>query len=132
MESSRSWRRLSRLLHVVGDVTSRASVVATVAVTVLVSAVALCVLGFPEAPVAAFATASASVTVVMTFVIQHTQSRQQLATQLKLDELVRSSPDADDLVVHLESADDDELIERERQQIDHHVAQRVPTTRVRR
>ena len=118
-------RRLSHLLHVVSGVTSRAGAGAVVAVAVLIAAATLGALGFPEAPVAAFATISASVTVVMTFVIQHTQSRQQLATQLKLDELIRSSPHADDLLVHLESADDGELIARERDQINHHAAQRL-------
>ena len=37
-------------------------------------------------------------------------------TQLKLDELIRTSP-ADDLFMHLEAGEDDELIERESDQI---------------
>jgi low affinity Fe/Cu permease len=56
------------------------------------------------------------VTLVMLFVIQHTQSRHQLALQLKLDELIRTSPAADDQVVRIEAADVDELDERSRGQ----------------
>ncbi len=113
-------KRLSRVLHVVGDFTSRAVVAVVVAVVVGVFLVALGVAGFPASWEAAFATVAAAVTLVMVFVIQHTQSRQQVATQLKLDELIRSSPQADDLLVHIEAAHDDELLQREQGQIEHH------------
>jgi low affinity Fe/Cu permease len=43
-----------------------------------------------------------------------------MVLQLKLDELIRTSPNADDLLVHLEGADDAELIEREESQVAHH------------
>ena len=52
---------------------------------------------------------SAAITLVMVFAIQHTQSRQQMATQRKLDELVRSMPTADDRLIAAESASDEEL-----------------------
>jgi hypothetical protein len=39
---------------------------------------------------------------------------------LKLDELIRSSPQADDRAVKLEVAPDDELIKREQEQLAHH------------
>ena len=45
---------------------------------------------------------------------------------MKLDELIRSSPQADDLLVHIETAHDDELLEREQSQIEHHTALREP------
>jgi low affinity Fe/Cu permease len=45
----------------------------------------------------------------MVFAIQHTQSRQQMATQRKLDELVRSMPAADNRLIAAESASDEEL-----------------------
>jgi low affinity Fe/Cu permease len=117
-------QRISRILHVVGDVTSKAVFSALVAAGVAVFFVALAARGFPTSWEAGFGTAAAAVTVVMVFVIQHTQSRQQLATQLKLDELIRSSPQADDLLVHIERSHDEELLERERGQIDHHTALR--------
>jgi low affinity Fe/Cu permease len=76
--------------------------------------------GFPSRWQVGFTTIAESVTLIMLFVIQHTQSRQQIVTQLKLDELIRTSPHADDLLVHLEAAPDAELIEREENQVAHH------------
>jgi len=52
---------------------------------------------------------SASITVVMVFAIQHTQARQQSATQRKLDELLRALPAADNRLIATEGAPDDEL-----------------------
>ena len=121
VKSTKSLRRLSKLVHAIGEITSRSSVTTVVAVAVLASLVALIVTGFPQAGTEAFATSVSAVTVVMLFVIQHTQSREQSATQLKLDELIRATPAADDLLVHIESAEEVELIERESEQIAHHV-----------
>ena len=45
-------------------------------------------------------------TTIMVFTIQHTQSREQAATQLKLDELIRALPGADDHLVHVEAGAD--------------------------
>jgi low affinity Fe/Cu permease len=59
---------------------------------------------------------ASAVTLVMLFIIQHTQSRHQLSLQLKLDELIRTSPHADDQLVRIEVADDDELDELKRSQ----------------
>ncbi len=67
-----------------------------------------------------FSTIAESFTLVMLFAIQHTQSRQQIALQLKLNELIRTSPHADDLLVLIELAEDAELLEREQGQVDHH------------
>ena len=43
------------------------------------------------------------------FVIQHTQARQQAATQRKLDEILQAMPGADNSLLTLEHASDDEL-----------------------
>jgi low affinity Fe/Cu permease len=110
----------SSILHAVGDLTSRSGVALTMAAAVVLFLVALVRAGAPQEWQVAFATGASAVTLVMVFVLQHTQSRQQLATQLKLDELIRTSPRADDLLVHVESADDDELRSIERDQLDHH------------
>ncbi len=115
---------LSTVLHKVGDATSRAGVAIAVAISVVVFLLILARVGFPESWQTEFATFAASVTLVMVFVIQHTQNRQQLATQLKLDELIRATPRADDRLVHVESADDSELVSLERDQIDHHTSVR--------
>jgi low affinity Fe/Cu permease len=45
----------------------------------------------------------------MVFVIQHTQARQQSATQRKLDEILRALPEADNALITLEHASEGEL-----------------------
>jgi low affinity Fe/Cu permease len=52
---------------------------------------------------------AAAVTLAMVFIIQHTQSRQQIATHRKLDEILLALPEADNALVRLEHASDDEL-----------------------
>jgi low affinity Fe/Cu permease len=49
-----------------------------------------------------------------------------VATQLKLDELIRTSPEADPLLVKIEKSKDEELIEREKDHIDQHESLRGP------
>lgn len=124
MEHSASSQRISRVLHWVGELTSKVSAAVTVTVVVVVYAIVLAANGFPGRWQMGFSTAAQAVTLIMLFVIQHTQSRQQLVTQLKLDELIRATPHADDLLVHLEVAEDSELIEREQAQVAHHEALR--------
>jgi low affinity Fe/Cu permease len=128
MEHSTASQRVSRVLHWVGEVTSRASSTVIVTVVVIVYAVVLAAKGFPGRWQTSFSTAAEAVTLIMLFVIQHTQNRQQLVTQLKLDELIRATPHADDLLVHLEVAGDEELIEREQAQLAHHEALRDSET----
>ena len=118
--------RSSRLLHAVGELTSRAGA-AVAAAVLLVAFLALLVgTGLRASWQASFATVSGAVTLVMVFVIQHTQQRQQTAVQLKLDELIRSLPLADDMLVHIEVAGDEELQARERAQAARHMAAREP------
>lgn len=116
--------RLSRVLRWIGDQTSRAGIAALVAVAVVAFLIALIVKRNPANWDRDFEVAAAAITLVMLFVIQHTQSHQQIATQLKLDELIRSSPEADDLLVHIELAPDEEINERELDHIAHHEALR--------
>jgi low affinity Fe/Cu permease len=124
MESSAIPQRFSRALHWVGELTSRASAAVVATVVLLTFILVSTINGFPGKWQIVFATVANSITLVMLFVIQHTQSRQQLVLQLKLDELIRTSPVADDLLVQLEKADDSELIEREESQVAHHEALR--------
>jgi low affinity Fe/Cu permease len=65
--------------------------------------------GFPSLWERVFQTLVAAVTVVMVFVIQHTQARHQAATQRKLDEILRALPDANNALLALEHASDQEL-----------------------
>lgn len=120
MERSGIPQRVSRILHWVGDFTSRASTSVAVSFTLITFIIVLAANGFPGHWQQSFSTVVESITLVMLFVIQHTQSRQQTVLQLKLDELIRTSPNADDLLVHLEVAEDAELIERDQSQLAHH------------
>jgi low affinity Fe/Cu permease len=81
---------------------------------------------FPMSWEATFSTIAGAVTLVMLFVVQHTQGRNHLVLLHKLDELIRSSPDADDLLVRLEVADDRELTDLEQDQVAHHESLREP------
>jgi low affinity Fe/Cu permease len=80
-------------------------VVAAVVVWVLFSVV----FGFPVRLETIFQTLAAATTLAMVFVIQHTQARAQAATQRKLDEILRALPDADNTLITLEEAPDNEL-----------------------
>jgi low affinity Fe/Cu permease len=109
-------RRISRMLHWIGELTSRTSAALVALGAVIIFAVVLALDGFPPSWETGFAAVASAVTLVMLFVIQHTQSRHQLALQLKLDELIRTSPSADDQLVRIEVADAEELDERARDQ----------------
>jgi low affinity Fe/Cu permease len=65
--------------------------------------------GFPGRWETVFQTLVAALTLAMVFVIQHTQARQQAATQRKLDEILRALPGADNALLSLEHASDTEL-----------------------
>ena len=67
------------------------------------------VTGFPGWWETVLYSTASSVTVVMVFAIQHTQRREQMVTQRKLDELFRALPEADDQLIAAEGASDDEL-----------------------
>lgn len=118
----------SRLLHLVDRATSRAVTAFAVVVAVSIFLIVAAFAGFPASWLRVFYAIAASVTLVMVFVIQHTQSREQSATQMKLDELIRALPQADDHLVHIEAASDQELVEREHSDLEHHGAVRDVTT----
>lgn len=115
---------ISRLFHGIDDLTSKAGASALVLVAVAVVVVLIFVLGVTSQLEYAFTAVASGITLVMVFVIQHTQSRQQLALQVKLDELLRALPQADDRYVHIEVSPDDELLELEERTAAHHAALR--------
>jgi low affinity Fe/Cu permease len=117
--------RSSRMLHAVDALTTRAGVAVLVALGVIATWVVVFVDHFDAQIQLAFATVCSGITVTMVFVIQHTQRRAQQATQLKLDELIRSLPQADDRVVKVEASSDAELDELEGRVVEHHRAQRT-------
>jgi low affinity Fe/Cu permease len=101
----------SRALHWVGEIASGERVAASVAAVVIGWLTIYAICGFPTWMATTLEVLAASITLVMVFVIQHTQRRRQFATQLKLDELVRSLSGADDAVAGIE-ANDEELERR--------------------
>jgi low affinity Fe/Cu permease len=125
MKRERGSNPVSRSLHRVDRATSRPTTAFLVAVLVVVFAIALAAAGFPETWETAFAAACAAVTTIMVFTIQHTQRREQAATQLKLDELIRALPGADDHLVQVEAGGDAELADIEARQLEHHLAIRA-------
>lgn len=115
----------SRVLTAFDALTTRAGVAIVVLVCVIIVWVAVIATGFDSELQLVFATACSGVTVTMVFVIQHTQHRAQQATQLKLDELIRSLPQADDRVMRVEASSEAEIGELEQRVVDDHRAQRV-------
>ena len=99
----------SRALHRLGEASAHAAAGLVAAAAVLVWLVVGAATGFPDWWETALYATGSSVTVVMVFAIQHTQTRQQSATQRKLDELLRAQPTADDSLIAVEEAPDHEL-----------------------
>jgi low affinity Fe/Cu permease len=67
------------------------------------------VLGFPEGWTTGFEIGTASVTLIFVTVIQHTQGREDTATQRKLDELLRAVPEAETRLIMLEEESDETI-----------------------
>ena len=63
-------------------------------------------LGFPSGWITGVEIGTSAVTLIMVVVIQHTQGREQTATQRKLDELLRALPQAQSSLMMLEEAPD--------------------------
>jgi low affinity Fe/Cu permease len=118
---SRTVRRLDQML-------AHSAATGMIAIVVVAFVVALAIAGFPESWEVAFSTAASAVTLVMVFALHHSQRREQAATQLKLDELIRALPQADDRYVHVQASHDDELREMEQEHIEHHQATRAGTS----
>lgn len=108
----------SRLLHRIDHFTSLPSVAITATVLVLCSVAIGAGLGFPTRWVASFDVSVSGLTLVMVFAIQHTQAREQDATQRKLDELIRALPGASEKLMMLEEAPKEMMREVEDDQRD--------------
>ena len=99
----------SRVLHWFDRTAARPTVGLAVVVAVVAWVLFSAVFEFPQRLELVFQTLVSAVTLTMVFVIQHTQAREQAATQRKLDEILRSLPEADNSMVALEEAPDAEL-----------------------
>ena len=104
---TRHWS--SRLLHRVGELAATAVAGVVAAVGVAAWTIVGVFSGFPRWWEVVLYSVTASVTFVMVFVIQHTQSRQTTAMQRKLDELIRATTHTDNDLIAVEEATDEEL-----------------------
>ena len=99
----------SRLLSALDRSTSRPLTALTVVAAAMAWVIVSFAVGFPGRWEGIFQSLVAALTLAMVFVIQHTQARQQAATQRKLDEILQALPGADNALMTLEHASDDEL-----------------------
>ena len=110
----------SRMLYRIDHHSSRPSasvvVIGLLACLLIVGAV----LGFPSGWVIGSEVGMSAVTLVMVFTIQHTQGREQAASQRKLDELLRALPGAQERLMMLEEAPNSVLREVVEDQRGHH------------
>jgi low affinity Fe/Cu permease len=95
---------LSRALYRIEHYTSLSGVALAIPVAFVCLAVAIALLGYPAHWVAGFEIGVSALTLIMVFTIQHTQTREQAATQRKLDELLRAMPGAAESLMMLEEA----------------------------
>jgi low affinity Fe/Cu permease len=95
---------LSKFIYHVDHYTSMSGVVMAFLAGLIVVLIVGAILGFPSSWVISFEVAVSSVTLLMVFTIQHTQGREQEATQRKLDELLRATPGAAESLMLLEEA----------------------------
>ena len=99
----------SRVLRHLDEFSSRAFVAALVLGGVVAFFVVGLARGMRQSWEVWFSTVATAITLVMVFAIQHTQKREQAVTQLKLDELLKALPDADDRVTNVEASSDARL-----------------------
>lgn len=101
--------RSSRWLHKIDHYTSQPWATLLLG-AILVAAVVLgAILGFPATWTAAFEVGASFITLMMVVIIQHTQGREQMATQRKLDELLRALPQAESGLMMLEEESDETI-----------------------
>lgn len=101
---TRQLNAASRILYRIEHYGSLAGVALLVPLVFLCVAITAAVLGFPHQWVSGFEVAASTLTVIMVFTIQHTQTREQAATQRKLDELLHATPGAAESLMMLEEA----------------------------
>ena len=105
----RRWSSL--VLHRMNEATAHSTAGLVAAAVILAWVVFGAVIAFPTWWDNVLFIVSSTVTLVLVFAIQHTQARQQSATQRKLDELLRAIPRADNRLIAVEEAPDHELEE---------------------
>jgi low affinity Fe/Cu permease len=107
----------SRVLYRIEHYSSLPAVALTVIAAVIGLVAVGGALGFPNAWMIAFQVSISGVTLVVVFAIQHTQGREQVAIQRKLDELIRATG-ADESLMMLEEAPGEVMRDVEEEQRD--------------
>jgi low affinity Fe/Cu permease len=108
----------SRVLHLLQSLSSKAAASALAAAVSAGVLVWAAVSMDPERILTWFEGGASAVTVVMVFVLQHTQTRQQAALQRKLDEVLLVLPGADERLIKLESSSGDHIATVEQRHAD--------------
>jgi low affinity Fe/Cu permease len=108
--------RNSRVLYRVEHYSSLPSVALSIVVALIALVAVGAALGFPTGWVAGFEVGASAITLMMVFAIQHTQGREQAATQRKLDEILKAIPGAADQLMMLEEAPREVMLEVEERQ----------------
>jgi low affinity Fe/Cu permease len=101
--------RSSRWLHKVDHYTSQPWATLLLGAILVAVVVLGASLGFPTPWTTAFEVGGSCITLMMVVIIQHTQGREQTATQRKLDELLRALPQAQSTLMMLEEESDETI-----------------------
>jgi len=104
---------VSRAIHLLSAASAKAAASAVAVIASVVVLVWALLSRDPDQILIWFAAVAGAVTLVMVFVLQHTQTRQQEALHHKLDEVLHALPGADSRLIKLETASDSELVEVE-------------------
>jgi low affinity Fe/Cu permease len=99
----------SRVVYRIDHLSSLPGASVLVALALFGAIIAGACIGFSSQWETGFAVGTSVVTLIMVFVIQHTQGREQAATQRKLDELLRALPEAESGLMMLEEASEEVL-----------------------
>lgn len=110
--------RASRILYRAEHYSSLPRVAIATLVVIVCAVGVEAALGFPSRWVDGFEVIASAITLAMVFVIQHTQGREQAATQRKLDELIRALPGAAESLMMLEEAPKEVMLDVEQSQRD--------------
>lgn len=101
--------RVSRAIYAFQHHSTHPAVAVTAIAVSVVSLVAALTSRAPDHVLVWFAGVASAVTLPMLFILQHTQSRHQIAIQRKLDEVLHALPEADNRLIRLETASDTDL-----------------------
>jgi low affinity Fe/Cu permease len=116
-DETRHATRRSRWTHRLGDATTHSNASIGVLAAVVVWFVIGVITDFPPWWINTLVVVTSAATLVMVFIVQHTQERLEIATQRKLDELLRAVPGTDGRLIAAEVASDAELADIGEQQL---------------